>query len=424
MNTASHSPARVLRASAIGNFMEWFDFALYGFFAPAIGANFFPSDDPLLSTLASYTAFAAGFVARPIGAWCFGRMADRRGRQPVLVITLLLMGLSCGLVVAAPPHHVAGIVGTLMVVTGRLLAGLAVAGETGAAAAMAIEAAPHDRRGRWGGLFMGSTYLGVAAGGFVVVACHALLGAEVVNDWGWRCGYAVGLLIIPVGYWARRRLGGAAPVAAPPADTEGIGTAGMIVRVAGLTAFGSALFYIVIVFMPVYGARQLGIPLATGMGIALAGSLLTALLAVVGGRASDVWGRKRVMSAAALAAAIAAWPLFALLLHAPSVPVLALFQCVSAAALGVMVGSGLPLIVENFPPARRALGVGLGYSIGVMLFGALAPAVNTLALHRGMAWAPLGYLTVAALVTLLALWSTPERALPRGSHRSGAPSVP
>lgn len=388
--------------------MEWFDFTLYGFFAVAIGANFFPSTDPMMSTMSAYTAFAAGFIARPLGAYFFGRKADQWGRKPVLIITLLLMGLATLLVVVAPAHKEAGALGTAMVVIARLIAGLAAAGEVGAAAAMAIEAAPANRRGLWGGLFTGSTYLGVAAGGLVAMLCYGLLGADVTNDWGWRVGYATGLLIVPVGYWVRRRIQEEHPKVMANATTSKAGTAGMILRVAGLTAFGSAVFYVVIVFMPVYAAKQLGITMGSGMAIAMGASVVTALVSVLGGWLSDIHGRKRVMYIALAIGAIAAWPLFLTLLEAPSVVTMAAFQWTCAAALGFIAGAGLPLMVESFPPAKRAMGVGLGYSLGVMVFGAMAPAVNSLALSKGMTLAPLAYLTMGAAVTWLALMLTPE----------------
>lgn len=404
-----HSQFRNLKASAFGNFMEWFDFTLYGFFAVAIGANFFPAGDPILSTTASYTAFAAGFVARPFGAYFFGRKADQWGRKPVLILTLLLMGIATLLVVIAPTYQAAGALGTGMVVTGRLIAGLAAAGETGAAAAMAIEAAPEDRRGRWGGLFSGTTYLGVAAGGIVAMLCYGLLGTEVTNDWGWRVGYAAGLLIVPVGYWVRR---GVRDEHRQTPDTSTasaeFGTTAMVLRVAGLTAFGSAVFYVVIVFMPVYASRQLGITMGSAMATAMGASIVTAIASAIGGWLSDFQGRKRVMYAALAIGVTGAWPLFFALLATPSLATMAAFQWTCAAALGVLAGSGLALMVENFPPSKRATGVGLGYSLGVMVFGALAPAVNSLALSKGITLAPLAYLTIGAAVTWLALFLTPE----------------
>lgn len=396
-----------LKASSFGNFMEWFDYTLYGFFAVAIGANFFPASDPMLSTMSSYTAFAAGFVARPMGAWYFGRMADRWSRRSVLLFTLLLMGLATLLVVAAPSHADAGVIGTGMVIAGRILSGVAAGGETGAAASMAVEAAPPGRRGLWGGLFLGSTYLGVAVGGLVAMLCYGLLGTEATNDWGWRVGYALGLLIVPVGYWVRRGVHFERPEGTPAADSS-LSTLGMILRVGGMTAFSSAVFYVIILFLPVYASRQLAIPMGTGMAAAMLASVVTALCAVVGGLLSDRHGRKRVMYVALAVCVLLAWPLFMHLLRAPSFLSMAAFQWMCAAAFGAAMGSGLALMVETFPPAKRATGVGLGYSLGVMVFGAMAPAVNSLALSKGVALAPMAYLTAGALITWIALFFTPE----------------
>lgn len=413
---------RTLRASAYGNFMEWFDFTLYGFFAVAIGRNFFPADNPLLSTMASYTAFAAGFVARPIGAFVFGRWADRLGRRQVLVTTLLLMGLATLLVVAAPGYQSAGLLGPVMVVCGRLLAGLAAAGETGAAVAMAFEAAPADRRGRWGGWFSCSTYMGVAAGGSVALLCYGLLGTDATNDWGWRMGYAVGLLIVPLGWWARRNAQATHPAAETHLHASTRDTVTMVARVAGLTAFGSSVFYVVIMFLPVYASSQLGLQMSTGMGSAMVASIIAGLAAVLGGWMSDRHGRKRVMHVGVMACMAMGWPLFLQLLHAPSAGWLAAFQWVCAGCFGVFVGGSLPLMVESFPLSRRALGVGLGYSLGVMVFGAFAPVVNALALSKGVALAPLFYVTGTALVTWLTLLWMPEprRELPHDLEHAPA----
>ena len=405
-----------LKASSFGNFMEWFDYTLYGFFAVAIGANFFPASDPMLSTMSSYTAFAAGFVARPLGAWYFGRKADRWSRRSVLIFTLLLMGLATLLVVAAPSHADAGVIGTGMVITGRILSGVAAGGETGAAASMAVEAAPQNRRGLWGGLFLGSTYLGVAAGGLVAMLCYGLLGTDATNDWGWRIGYALGLLIVPVGYWVRRGVHFERPEGMPAADAS-LSTFGMILRVGGMTAFSSAVFYVVILFLPVYASRQLAIPMGTGMAAAMFASVVTAICAVIGGMLSDVYGRKRVMYVALAICVLLAWPLFMRLLQAPSFLSMAAFQWMCAAAFGVAMGSGLALMVENFPPATRATGVGLGYSLGVMVFGAMAPAVNSLALTKGVAFAPMAYLTGGALITWIALFFTPETRISSSERR-------
>lgn len=419
-----------LGAAAWGNFMEWFDFTLYGFFAVAIGRNFFPSEDPLLSAMASYAAFAAGFIARPIGAAVLGQLADRVSRKRVLVLTLMLMGLSCLLVLCAPSYGTAGLLGPAMVVSARLLAGFAAAGETGAAATIAIEASPWHQRGLWGGFFSCSTYLGVAAGGVIALLCYGLLGAEVTDDWGWRLGYAAGLLIIPMGWWARRNMRDerhaaaaeayAAAHARPPGSAHG--TTAMIVRVAGLTAFGSSVFYVVIMFMPVFATRMLSLPMSSAMACAMMASVLTGLCAILGGWLSDHHGRKRIMLAGLALSLSGGWLLFLQLLQAPSVPRLAAFQWACASGFGFFVGASLPLMVDSFQPSRRALGFGLGYSLGVMVFGALAPVVNALALSRGLTLAPLYYMSATGAVTLLVLAWTREVTAPPRERRPGFPA--
>lgn len=397
---------QTLRASSYGNFMEWFDFTLYGFFAMAIGSNFFPSSNPLLSTLASYTAFAAGFLARPLGAIVMGAAADKRGRRPVLLLTFTLMGIATLMVVCAPAHWQYGVVGPVMVVIARLLAGFAAAGETGAATALAIEASPASKRGQWGAWFSLSTYLGLAAGSGVALLCYGTMGVETTNAWGWRVGYGVGLLILPFGWWARSKLIEVSPSVSSKfvAATRGQ-TVAMTLRVAGLTAFGTSVVYVVIVFMPVFALKQLGIDMGTSSLTSMLASVITGLAALVGGRMADTMGRKKIMFLGLLVGITPAVPLFANLLNNPSVAALIGFQSACVVGLGLFVGGSLPLMVESFSPRKRALGVGLGYNLGVMIFGALGPVVNTFALSRGYTWTPVIYLVGTALVSSATLWT-------------------
>ena len=310
------------------------------------------------------------------------------------------MGLATLMVVVAPAHWQYGLVGPAMVVIARLLAGFAAAGETGAAAALAIEASPASQRGRWGAWFSLSTYLGLAAGSGVALLCYGTMGVETTNAWGWRVGYGVGLLILPFGWWARSKLiESSNPASSQFVATTRKETVTMMLRVAGLTAFGTSVVYVVIVFMPVFALKQLGIDMATSSLTSMLASVITGLAALVGGRLADTMGRKKVMFMGLLLAIVPAGPLFANLLANPSVVALAGFQWVCVVGLGLFVGGSLPLTVESFSPSKRALGVGLGYNVGVMVFGAMGPVVNTFALSRGYIWSPLLYLVGTALVT-------------------------
>ena len=176
--------------------------------------------------------------------------------------------------------------------------------------------------------------------------CYGLLGSDATNDWGWRVGYSVGLLIVPLGWWARRSVQVDQP-SPPSVQPDSRKILGMILRVAGLTAFGSAVFYVVIIFMPVYASRQLGIPLGSAMATAMVASVVTGLAAITGGWLSDFHGRKRLMNSGLLLSLLLAWPLFLHLMRAPSTMTLAVFQWACAAGLGIFVGGALPLMVES-----------------------------------------------------------------------------
>ena len=405
MTTLRHN----LVGAAVGNFFEWLDFTLYGYFALAIARNFFPAGNEVLSTLAAVTAFAAGFVVRPFGAWCIGRYADRRGRKAAMVATVLLMGAGTLLIAIAPPYQTAGFLGTAMVVIGRLLSGFAASGESGAAGALVIEACPPHRRGWYGAVFSASTYLALAAGSGLALLVFGTLGVERTLDWGWRIGFVVGLCVIPVGAYLRRHMNeslhpGAMQASGTEARTLPARTlAAQIIMVSALTGFGSAVVYLAIVFMPAFATQALKIGQTTGA----IGSTLAALAIIagslIGGPWSDRRGRSGIMLFGIVLALGIGTPLYEHLLASPTPGALFAFQGACAFGFGLFLGGSFPFFAERFPPGQRALGIGLGYNIGVMLFGAASPVVSTYALSQGIVRAPLYYLLAAAVVSVVAI---------------------
>jgi MFS transporter, MHS family, proline/betaine transporter len=402
-----------------GNFLEWLDFTLYGYFALAIGHNFFPAANEVLSTLAAISTVAVGFLVRPIGAWVVGRYADKRGRKSAMILTVLLMGLGTLLIIAAPSYAKSGYVGTAMVIVGRLVAGLAASGEFGAAVSLVMESSPKGRRGYYGALFSSSTYLALAAGSGIALFIYGVLGQAATLEWGWRLGFAIGLAVIPVGLYLRRHMAESdALIHQSPTAAVSELNIGQLLRqvalIASMTGFGSAVVYLVVIFMPSFAKQAMGIAPFIGSASSTMASLVIIAGAVAGGLWSDRSDPVTVMLTGTIGSLVVGVPLYEQLLSDPSTLRLFTFQAVCAGCFGLTVGAYFPFAADRFPTQQRALGIGLGYNVGVTIFGALSPIVSTYALSKGIRQAPIAYLLVASLISVFAmlLWKRGERLRP------------
>lgn len=197
---------RHMLAGAIGNLLEWFDFASYGFFASVIGARFFPSDDETVSLLAAFGVFASGFIARPIGAVFFGHLGDRRGREIVLRWSALLMGSATFLMGTLPTYDGIGIAAPVLLTLLRILQGFSVGGEFTGSIIYLVENAAPQRRSFIGSLAFVSAFAGMLLGSAVGAVINALLTPEQVGAWGWRLPFLAGIGIMAVVAAFRRRL--------------------------------------------------------------------------------------------------------------------------------------------------------------------------------------------------------------------------
>jgi MFS transporter, MHS family, proline/betaine transporter len=208
---AGHAPpampaGRVISASLIGNVMEWYDFGIYGYFAVAIGASFFPAADRTSSTLAAFAVFAVGFLARPLGGVLFGHVGDRIGRKRALTASVALMAVPTVLIGLLPTHAQIGALTGAALVFLRLLQGLAVGGEFTSSIAYAVEHADARHRGRDGSWMAVGSIVGILLGSAVGALMSIVMPADTLSAWGWRIPFLLGVVVGVVGFWLRRRL--------------------------------------------------------------------------------------------------------------------------------------------------------------------------------------------------------------------------
>src|SRR5919199_2850960 len=205
--TPPATPSRqIIVASLIGNVMEWYDFAVYGYFAVAFGTSFFPADDPVASTLAAFGVFAAGFLARPLGGVLFGHVGDRLGRKRALEASVALMAVPTVLIGLLPTYAQIGALAGLSLVVLRLMQGLAVGGEFTTSIVYVVEHADAARRGRHGSWMVVGATAGILLGSAVGALMANLLPADTLAAWGWRVPFLLGAAVAAIGFWLRRRL--------------------------------------------------------------------------------------------------------------------------------------------------------------------------------------------------------------------------
>src|SRR5271170_642639 len=204
--TGRSDPARHIVAVVVGNALEFYDFVTYAFFAVYIGRAFFPSTDPTASLLASLGTFGVGFVTRPIGGLVIGRMGDRLGRKPAMILSFSLMGVAITGLALTPPHSMIGVAAPVLVILFRMLQGFALGGEVGPTTAFLLEAAPPERRGFYTAFQYWTQNVSILFSGLVGLALANALSEQQLQDFGWRIAFLLGAAIVPVGLLMRRNL--------------------------------------------------------------------------------------------------------------------------------------------------------------------------------------------------------------------------
>ena len=398
---------RVIAAASIGNALEWFDLLVYAYFAVTISKVFFPSSDPTVSLLLAFGTFGVSFLVRPLGAIVLGAYADRAGRKAALLASILLMTLGTGLMAVMPGYETIGVLAPIMVLVARLMQGFSVGGEFGSATAFLVEHTT-DRKGffaSWQWASQGLTAL--LASGFGIVLT-TVLSPEQLLSWGWRLPFLFGLLIGPVGLYIRRHAAEtpefvrAKTMPSPLRHLLAHQKARLALAVGAAVISNSSNY--LILYMPTYAIKELGLPQSVGFIATLIGAIVLGTVAPLAGHLSDKIGRTRIMLAMTALFLVTAYPLFGFLAaHAAlavMILVVAWMSLLKAGYSGV-----LPVLLsELFPTETRGVGMSLGYSISVTIFGGFAPFISTWLIEvTGTKLAPSFYLMATALLSLVAL---------------------
>ncbi|BAN47242.1 MFS transporter [Metapseudomonas resinovorans] len=408
---ASARPQSIWRATSaalIGNTLEWYDMALYAYFAYTISRLFFPTDDASLSLLITFGTFGVSFLIRPLGAIVLGAYADRAGRKKSLTLSISLMMAGTFIIACLPTFETIGILAPIGILTARLLQGFSAGGEFGSSTAYLIEHASERQRGFIASLQFASQGLGTVLASLFGLVLTSTLSDEDLLAWGWRIPFIFGLLIGPVGFYIRKHCDEspafqqAEPSRRPVRDL--FSGQKLLVLIAMGTLIVSTASNFLIQYMPSYAANDLGMPQASGFMATLIGGLILTFVTPFVGMLSDRVGRVRIMIAAALVYLCVAYPAFVWLNAAPTQTSLILIVCLMALIKAIYFAPLPALMAETFPVQTRAIGMSLSYNIGVTLFGGFAPFIAaSLITLSGDKTAPSYYLMFAALLSLCAL---------------------
>src|SRR5580704_13962388 len=416
--SATRSREAVL-AGVIGNALEWYDFAVYGYLVSTISKLFFPSSDPIASILATYLVFGIGFVMRPVGSILFGIYGDRHGRRKALSAVIFLMAISTVAIGLLPTYGEVGVLAPILLVAARLLQGLSAGGEWGGSTAYIVEYAPEGRRG-----FIGSWQQFSVGGGFLLGSLSGTvlsftLSPEALTTWGWRVPFLLGIVVGGVGAYLRWRLPDTpkyVEIEAHHAIAEApLAEALKQYPRETLTAFGITLhntvaYYISLIYMTGYLINVGRLPQPTAQLIGTICLAIFVALIPFTGMLSDRLGRRPQLIASCIGFALLGYPFF-LLGSSGRIELAFLAQFLMVAFLSLYAGACPAAYAELFPTRVRYTALSIGYNVAVAIFGGFAPSIATLLIKlTGNPLSPAFYVIAAAVVTLVLLTQIRETA--------------
>jgi len=409
---------RVISASVVGNIIEQYDFLLYGSMAALVfGQLFFPSFSPLAATLASFSTFAVGFVARPLGSIFCGHYGDKIGRKSMLVLTLSIAGASTFLMGLLPSFETIGIWAPIILVILRFAQGFSFGGEYAGAVLMVAEYAAPERRGFLSGFVPAGSPVGLLLATLTVLLV-SLLPGEQFFAWGWRLPFLFSIVLVIVGLFIRLRiLDTPAFRQVRETHTEARMPIVDVIRTnvdkvlmaAGISGGFTALLYIVIVWFLSYGVGTLGLPRETLLVATLIGSAVQAVTLLGFSALSDRVGRRPVITGGALASAALAFPFF-WLIETGSPGLIWLAYTLILVAGGAVYGPLAVMLAELFGTRLRYSGASIGYQLGATIGGGFSPLIATalVAWAGGASWAVALFVLAVSIVAAVCTYLLAE----------------
>lgn len=410
---------KAVLAGAVGNTVEWVDWAVYTTFSSVFARQFFPPGDPAAALLSTLAIFAVGFLMRPVGAAILGAYADRNGRKKSLVLTISMMAGAALVIGLTPTYETIGIFAPIILVAARMIQGFSAGGEFGSSSAFLVESAAPKRRAfaaSWQQVSVGAGILIASAMGAVITS---LLTPEDLQSWGWRLAFVLAALLGVVGLWLRSSVEETesfenvkAKLDTSTVDRHSPLTAifkqhpKQVLRVFGITVAGTLLYYMWVSYLPTYAAVTSGIALSQALTANVIGILIFITLLPFAGILSDKVGRKPLLIAFAGSFILFLWPAFNFL--DGSFWRLLVVQVVGLILLLGYSANSIVVMAEQFPAEVRVTGIGVPYSLAVAIFGGTAPYITTWMNSSGLGSFVWLYCAIGAAIGLVVYIVIPE----------------
>ncbi|GAA3581195.1 glycine betaine/L-proline transporter ProP [Amycolatopsis ultiminotia] len=409
---------KAITAACIGNFIEYYDFVVYGYFASVIAKLFFPSGDTAASLLLTFAAFAVSYAARPLGAVIFSHLGDKHGRRTPLAVSVILIAVSTTVIGLLPTYDAIGIAAPIILTGARMVQGIAVGGEYGGATSFIAEYA-NRRRGYYTGWQTFTIGLALFTGGAIATVLTASLSEQALSAWGWRLPFLVGVPLGLIGLYLRMRLDETPHFLAAKENTEVVRAPVMagirrqwrsLLIGMGVVVTPAICIYVLFVYTPTYLGQVVGHSRFEAQAANLAGLAFYCVLIPLFARLSDRIGRKPLMIAGTVALVVLAYPAF-LMLGSAHVAVVVSGLCLLGLAFAPHSAVMLAVVAELFPTTVRYTGLSLSLNIPVTLLGGTAPLIATFLISRSEnTAAPAFFVMAGAIVSLVAALAARETA--------------
>ena len=420
----THDRLKFIITTVSGNVMEWYDFALYGYFATVIAKLFFPSQNAFFSLLMTFSAFASGFIARPIGGVIFGHIGDRYGRRVSLLISISLIVLPTIFIGLLPSYASIGIAAPILLIVFRMLQGIAVSGELTGSGIFLLECAPEGRQGFYGSLVMCSTYMGLLIGAGVSLLISMFYTDAQILRFAWRIPFMISFLFGLCAIYLRISCR-ESPVFKAIVQTNNIIKMPVvqackhylpaIIYSSLISSVLAVVIYLLIGYFPSYFIANLQMSIHQAMIVSFIGLFILTFCVPIIGSLVDRFGAYKIFAAGACCFLLSAPLIFELLVRGS---VLSAVGCVafSAVLLSLIAASILPIITSVFPANVRCSGVSMGYNLSMSLFGGTTPLIAMMSCqYVGIDTAPMLYLALAAVMSLLGLYLLNKNTLQKTS---------
>lgn len=403
---------RVVFASLVGATIEWYDFFLYGVVAGIVFNHlYFPTSDPVVSTVLAYATFAVGFVARPLGGVVFGHFGDRIGRKQMLVLTILIMGVATVLIGLLPTYEQIGIAAPLLLLVLRIAQGIGIGGEWGGAVLMAYEFAPENKRGFYASIPQIGLALGLCLSSGVV-ALLSLMPNEAFMAWGWRIAFVGSIVLIIVGLYIRLKVAETPDFAAVKNEQEELKIPFVemirkyprnILLGMGARYIDGVFFNVFAVFSILYLSKYVNIDRTTALVLVCLSAIVMVAAIPMFGKLSDYWGRPKTYAIGSLLLALVTFPAF-MLMDSGNLLWVALALIVPFGIIYPMCyGPEAALFSDLFDVKVRYTGISFVYQFSGIFASGITPIIATYLIDfgDGTPWLLAGYVVFAALVSMV-----------------------